>query len=158
MNSFHLCPYAGLFIAGAILTGVGLGWLIFYCRHKRKQRLAFLSSQVASKEITSSPSTKGLLSAPSSHFTKSIPSYPSSKSDLVWGSSYFGVQVFSYTELEEATDKFDPTRELGDGGFGTVYYGLYATLHHLRNILCFIFSLSCTRTEKTLHFSNRGAC
>ncbi|XP_028120729.1 LEAF RUST 10 DISEASE-RESISTANCE LOCUS RECEPTOR-LIKE PROTEIN KINASE-like 1.1 isoform X1 [Camellia sinensis] len=36
---------------------------------------------------------------------------------------YFGVSVFSYTELNEATHNFDPTKELGDGGFGTVYHG-----------------------------------
>ncbi|GKU97614.1 hypothetical protein SLEP1_g10741 [Rubroshorea leprosula] len=40
------------------------------------------------------------------------------------GSTYFGVQVFSYAELEEATDNFNPSKELGDGGFGTVYYGV----------------------------------
>ncbi|XP_057806158.1 LEAF RUST 10 DISEASE-RESISTANCE LOCUS RECEPTOR-LIKE PROTEIN KINASE-like 1.4 isoform X1 [Salvia miltiorrhiza] len=114
----------GLFIAGAILTGVGLGWLVFHCRQKRKQRLALMSSQITSKEITSSPSTKGLLSPPSSNYTKSILSYPSTKSDFGRRSSDFGVQVFNCTELEEATNKFDPSRELGDGGFGTVYYGV----------------------------------
>jgi hypothetical protein len=31
--------------------------------------------------------------------------------------------VFSYNELEEATNCFDSSKELGDGGFGTVYYG-----------------------------------
>ncbi|CAL5421627.1 unnamed protein product [Camellia sinensis] len=36
------------------------------------------------------------------------------------GSVYFGVSVFSYAELEEVTHNFDPTKELGDGGFGTV--------------------------------------
>lgn len=136
INSFALCTNAVLFIAGAILTGVGLGWLVFHCRQKRKQKLASMS-QVASKEINSSPSTKGLLSRPSINFTRSIPSYPSSKSDFGRDSSYFGVQVFNYIELEEATNKFDPSRVLGDGGFGTVYYGIYLTLHHPRDNLPF---------------------
>ncbi|KAM0058587.1 putative protein kinase RLK-Pelle-WAK-LRK10L-1 family [Helianthus debilis subsp. tardiflorus] len=39
------------------------------------------------------------------------------------GSLFFGVSVFSYTELEDATKNFDPSNELGDGGFGAVYYG-----------------------------------
>ncbi|XP_076902106.1 LEAF RUST 10 DISEASE-RESISTANCE LOCUS RECEPTOR-LIKE PROTEIN KINASE-like 1.1 [Bidens hawaiensis] len=34
-----------------------------------------------------------------------------------------GVSVFSYKELEDATCNFDPSHELGDGGFGAVYYG-----------------------------------
>ncbi|XP_076907030.1 LEAF RUST 10 DISEASE-RESISTANCE LOCUS RECEPTOR-LIKE PROTEIN KINASE-like 1.1 [Bidens hawaiensis] len=34
-----------------------------------------------------------------------------------------GISVFSYKELENATQNFDPSRELGDGGFGSVYYG-----------------------------------
>ncbi|XLT10954.1 hypothetical protein HN51_056747 [Arachis hypogaea] len=38
-------------------------------------------------------------------------------------SVYFGVPVFSYKDLQVATKYFDPSRVLGDGGFGTVYYG-----------------------------------
>ncbi|KAJ0455225.1 putative protein kinase RLK-Pelle-WAK-LRK10L-1 family [Helianthus annuus] len=34
-----------------------------------------------------------------------------------------GVSFFSYKELEDATQNFDPSHELGDGGFGAVYYG-----------------------------------
>ncbi|KAD7478825.1 hypothetical protein E3N88_01961 [Mikania micrantha] len=34
-----------------------------------------------------------------------------------------GVTFFSYEELEDATQNFDPSHELGDGGFGAVFYG-----------------------------------
>jgi len=39
------------------------------------------------------------------------------------GCKLLGVHVFSYSQLEKATDYFHSDKELGDGGFGTVYHG-----------------------------------
>uniref|UniRef100_A0A5B6YZB9 non-specific serine/threonine protein kinase n=1 Tax=Davidia involucrata TaxID=16924 RepID=A0A5B6YZB9_DAVIN len=113
----------GLAIGGAVIFGLGLGWFVFSWRQKRK-RLAAQSAQTESKDLPS-PSSKVVATTPSTYYSQSVPSYPSlsSKSDFGKGSTYFGGQVFSYTELEEATDNFNPSRELGEGGFGTVYYG-----------------------------------
>ncbi|KAK9700197.1 hypothetical protein RND81_08G222900 [Saponaria officinalis] len=68
-------------------------------------------------------SSRGYTTSPSTYLSHSTTSYPSSKSDLENNSSYLGVKLFSYGELEEATENFNESRELGDGGFGTVYYG-----------------------------------
>ncbi|KAL7090262.1 hypothetical protein ACP275_12G029600 [Erythranthe tilingii] len=114
-----------LSVTGAVLAGVFFGWFVFYCRQRSKKHVDAKSAIILSKEMKKAPSSKGLLAPPSPNFTHSIPSYPSSSvSDLGRGSSYFGAQLFNYTELEEATNNFDPSRELGDGGFGTVYYGV----------------------------------
>ncbi|CAN4079941.1 unnamed protein product [Withania somnifera] len=119
----------GLSVGGAVLAGIGVGWLIFFCRQKRKRIASLVSSvQTERKDLPILSSSNGLTSSsdPSStNFTRSNPSYPSSKSkaDYGKGSSYFGAHVFSFAELEEATNNFDQSKELGDGGFGVVYYG-----------------------------------
>ncbi|KAJ7975154.1 Protein kinase family protein [Quillaja saponaria] len=56
-------------------------------------------------------------------YSQNMSSTPNSSHDPEKGSNCFKVHLFTYNELEEATDNFDPARELGDGGFGTVYYG-----------------------------------
>ncbi|KAB2600576.1 serine/threonine-protein kinase [Pyrus ussuriensis x Pyrus communis] len=61
---------------------------------------------------------------PSSFVTRSILSSTySMDDDMEKGSTYHGVHIFSYKELEEATNYFDSAKVLGDGGFGTVYHG-----------------------------------
>ncbi|KAK7280443.1 hypothetical protein RJT34_25507 [Clitoria ternatea] len=64
----------------------------------------------------------GLGKVPSCPFGQCLPdltSNPCPESANV----YFGVPVFTYKDLEVATQKFDPSRELGKGGFGIVYHG-----------------------------------
>ncbi|GLU12984.1 hypothetical protein SLE2022_296350 [Rubroshorea leprosula] len=61
--------------------------------------------------------------ARSSSVTHEISSIPASLTDPGKGGNFPGVHNFTYNELEEATNKFDSAMELGDGGFGTVYYG-----------------------------------
>nr|XP_028953778.1 LEAF RUST 10 DISEASE-RESISTANCE LOCUS RECEPTOR-LIKE PROTEIN KINASE-like 1.3 isoform X3 [Malus domestica] len=114
----------GLAVGGAILFGVFVGFYVYYFIQRKKKKLA---AQTQSKELPTPLTSKGV-ATPSTDLSQfqSIPSYPSftCKSDYDnKGSTYFGVQVFSYNELEEATENFNPAKELGDGGFGTVYYG-----------------------------------
>ncbi|KAG0536684.1 hypothetical protein BDA96_03G085000 [Sorghum bicolor] len=86
-----------------IVCGVGGGILLvacfFFVWHKRKRRKQARASN---------------------GFMRSESSMQSYSKDLELGGS---PHIFTYEELEEATDGFSDSRELGDGGFGTVYRG-----------------------------------
>ncbi|KAM7268618.1 hypothetical protein ACFE04_010784 [Oxalis oulophora] len=108
----------GLAIGLPLFFGAFLGSIIAVYLLKRKKK----NILVYSKGLKGPDSSNGF-TTPSTNHTGSTTSYPSSNSDLEKGSTYFGAQIFTFAELEEATEKFNPAKELGDGGFGTVYYG-----------------------------------
>ncbi|XP_009149280.1 LEAF RUST 10 DISEASE-RESISTANCE LOCUS RECEPTOR-LIKE PROTEIN KINASE-like 1.2 isoform X2 [Brassica rapa] len=83
------------------LAIASIGWFVY---HRRKTKSYRTSSTLLPRNKSSEPSSK------SSDVEKA--------EDML-----VGVRLFSYEELEEATSNFDPSKELGDGGFGTVYYG-----------------------------------
>ncbi|KAJ6738611.1 hypothetical protein OIU74_003552 [Salix koriyanagi] len=109
----------GLSTAGTVVC-VFLGcWIVTIIQRKRRKAALLKSKDIP---VVTPPSSKRL--ATSTNLSQTIPAITSSKSDINKGSTYFGVRVFSYNELEEATSYFDSSKELGDGGFGTVYYGV----------------------------------
>ncbi|KAI3768120.1 hypothetical protein L2E82_18552 [Cichorium intybus] len=125
-------------ILGAILVGFGMAWGIFVCKQRRKRRNRKEASSVKTE-------SKGITSHTQSNFTSSIPSFPSSRTTKDFTKcSYFGAQVFTYEELEVATDNFNDSRELGDGGYGTVYHG---KLHDGREV-ALISSLQAVDTNR----------
>ncbi|KAI5004368.1 hypothetical protein ZWY2020_031611 [Hordeum vulgare] len=89
-----------IFIAVGAVLGAGAFFLfIFYVLYQRKRK----KQAVASNE-----------------FMRSGSSTTSYSKDLELGGS---PHIFTFEELEVATDGFSASRELGDGGFGTVYKG-----------------------------------
>jgi len=115
--------FSSLGIAVASVSGLAILLLagLFLCiRRRRKTQDAQYTSKslpitsYSSRDTSRNP-TSTTISSSSNHSL--LPSI----SNLANRSDYCGVQVFSYEELEEATENF--SRELGDGGFGTVYYG-----------------------------------
>ncbi|KAJ0718072.1 putative non-specific serine/threonine protein kinase [Helianthus annuus] len=79
-------------------------------------------------------------------YKRKVSAYFSSKDksrELEDASVYFGASVFSYAELQDATQHFNSSKELGDGGFGTVYYGNDLSFKH-RTFQIFRVSLAYT--------------
>uniref|UniRef100_A0A803R0J4 non-specific serine/threonine protein kinase n=1 Tax=Cannabis sativa TaxID=3483 RepID=A0A803R0J4_CANSA len=112
---------------GAIFAGIILMGFVVFCYQRRNKKT----------------------NAPPYFLSRSISSNISSVKDIEKGSTYFGVHLFSYEELVEATNNFDSSKELGDGGFGTVYYG---KLHDGREVAVKrLYESNCRRVEQFMN-------
>ncbi|KAF6161352.1 hypothetical protein GIB67_038664 [Kingdonia uniflora] len=91
----------GIVLGSIVGASVVLACFLFYRRRRKHQTST--SSKLTSRNISSERTL--------------------SRDLEIGGSGYFQTPIFSYSELEEATNNFDEKKEVGDGGFGTVYHG-----------------------------------
>ncbi|RWW10536.1 hypothetical protein GW17_00025916 [Ensete ventricosum] len=94
------CHKTGVSVGVGGLVIVSFLGLFLYRRKRRNQLSPVLLSRRASSEPISSK-----------------------KDPELGDGQHYGTQVFEYEELQEATDGFNASNEVGEGGFGTVYKG-----------------------------------
>ncbi|KAL5142912.1 LEAF RUST 10 DISEASE-RESISTANCE LOCUS RECEPTOR-LIKE PROTEIN KINASE-like 1.2 [Glycine soja] len=92
-------------VVSGVVGALGMGIIGFLCYRRKKNRYAI--SYIQSRSLSSDPSSKDTEKGVQSFTQSFVP----------------GVPLFLYDELEEATNYFDSSKELGEGGFGTVYFG-----------------------------------
>nr|GLL41553.1 LEAF RUST 10 DISEASE-RESISTANCE LOCUS RECEPTOR-LIKE PROTEIN KINASE-like 1.1 [Ipomoea trifida] len=106
-NQFHCSKERGnsywrtivMAALGGIAVFLSLLLILILWRRKREEESPYIFSRNASRD-------------------------PCLSHDLEMGGQSFGVPVFSFKELKDATKNFDSSSEIGDGGFGTVYHGV----------------------------------
>lgn len=98
-HKMGVAPKIGIAL-GSLALGIALTALAF-CFYIRRQKAEHGSSLIS----------------------RNISSYQASMSDSEKGGTCMGVPIFSYADLEKATNNFASNREVGDGGFGSVYKG-----------------------------------
>lgn len=118
--------FSAIGVAVGVAGGIALVGLLVICfiRKRRKN-----TAQSKTRDLQTLPpasigtsTTTTTTTTTASSLSQTIPSFPFRAK-----STYFGAHVFEYAELEEATENFHPSKQLGDGGFGTVYYGMFAS-------------------------------
>lgn len=124
-----------LSVVGAVVaTAVGLALIsiLIFCFIRNRRKNPSLSE---TSDTSKDPYVSTTIRA--NCFNQTISAFPFTKKDIQIGSkiTHFLVKYFDYNELEKATENFHPSKELGNGGFGTVYYGMSNSYYFINCLL-----------------------
>ncbi|XP_044496878.1 receptor-like serine/threonine-protein kinase ALE2 isoform X2 [Mangifera indica] len=97
----------------AFVLCCGIAWLLLLkCGASKQNPHAFISSPSKPSGALESRKYRSMLSSSSMSFNSSTVTYTGS------------AKTFSFNDIERATDCFDHSKVLGEGGFGVVYRGI----------------------------------